>query len=308
MLLLFNTESRKRIESEEVHALIEYKPEDLDNAVMRKIEAFYVNGYSIIDVMIKGATSRHLNLIGEKARRNLIGAEIVENTTQGFSLQILLGDSGFNLDEGLKRLCDVTSLMFRQAVWSLKTSEKNLSTEVIEQHEVHRLVLYLRRRLSSVSHGTSIEPEVYQRGQMGFTLVFKALLDLSDEAAKIVQIADDVAGTFGNDLLEQMKGQCELACGLVDAACAGVLNEDVFMAERAMIDIDLLNEKDKQLRSLIWQDEGSETDSKRLALSLLDSLRAVSKNAFDISGIVLDLNVEKLSNVQKIELAQRTIS
>ena len=79
-------------------------------------------------------------------------------------------------------------------------------------------------------------------------------------------------------------------------------------SERAMIDIDLLSEKDKQLRSLIWQDEGSETDSKRLALSLLDSLRAVSKNAFDISGIVLDLNVEKLSNVQKFELAQRTIS
>ncbi len=296
LLLVFDPISRSVLEDREPGTHIEVSEADSQEVILRRIEASYVSGYSTIEVIGRGAEFKSREAVKERARRNLLGAEVAGYSNNGFSLQILLGNSELKLEDDLKRLYSVCSSVFREAIWSLK--DTNAASIAISQHDdAHRLNLYLMRRLNMfIKSGISKEDELGQWDLLSFIVVVRALQNLSDESTEIAQAVLDLPSALRNDCLNGVLGLSELASRLVEESFVAVLKMDHYGAQSVLREAGAFDERRKEFQSLVFQDGELPIDAKKAILSLLSSLRNATRYARNIVDVVLDLNIEKMES------------
>ena len=171
------------------------KPEPPE-MIIRKIVCLYVQGYNMIKVKFSENSSNSFlkSTIREHVRRQLIGVEIVSDTSDGLILQILLGKSELTIENAMKRMSIVSSAMLEEAVSSLRLTDKRRAQDVIEKDEIERFGAYTSRQiLGSINHdffkeGDDSEPEklaIYLMISRAIENVAKCARDIAEQAIRL---------------------------------------------------------------------------------------------------------------------------
>ncbi len=298
LLITFDIRPLRKLNDQYDRAVVEYQDnEDSQDTILRKIEACYVSGYTIIEVICTSSTSHRLDNLKEKARRNLIGTEIVGYSSSGFTIQVLLGSPELRLNDDLKRVYSVCASMFKEAIRSVKRQDKNAANLTISQSsDVYSLNLYVMRKLNMfIKGGISGDPHHEQWDLLSFIVVIKALQNLSNESIRIARTVLGLQTPFGADFIMGLSMLSDLASRLIDESFVAVLKIDHSGAAEIAKEVATFNEKEEEFQSLIWKDKEVLAESRRAAVSLIDSLRAATRYALDICSVVLDFNIEKFS-------------
>ena len=139
-------------------------PKESIQSTLRMIRALYAIGADIIRVRIKNPqdASRYKNEIKNLARDSFLGSEIIDETSDEITLQILIKHSEFPIEKAVRRMSIVALSANRDAIAALRDRSTSLFDSVISAHnDVNRLGLYIVRQLKY-----GIERNLYR--ELGF--------------------------------------------------------------------------------------------------------------------------------------------
>jgi phosphate uptake regulator len=143
---------------------INIDPKEPPQATVRMIRALYAIGADIIRVHFKNTqdVTKNKTQIKNLARDKFLGSEVIDETQDEITLQILIKHSEFPLEKAVRRMAIVALAANRDAIAALKDRSIVLFDSVISAHnDVNRLGLYIVRQLK---HG--IERNLYR--ELGF--------------------------------------------------------------------------------------------------------------------------------------------
>jgi phosphate uptake regulator len=277
-------------------ALIRVSPNDNPDAIIRKAVSAYLVGHNIIHIRAldqRQLSSTQRDALKIFARHLLVGTEIVTDTQNELTLQVLLSYPELSVQSALRRMSIITSSMHKDAIAALKSLDHQLAKSVIEtDNEVDRFNLYIIRQLKMAVGNPRIVKGIgldNARDCLGYRLVTKSVERTADHATSIAENVLLLKRHINEKVLGTIQKMSATAISMFEAALDSLFKRDFNLAESIIektIEIVSL-EKEAVLSS---QEIGLE-EVANLRL-LIESVRRTAEYASDIAEIVLNLNVE----------------
>ena len=178
--------------------------EDLQST-LRLLQALYVISADIIRVHFKRAAdaSKCKTEIKNFAKDTFLGSEIIDETPDEVTVQILVKHTEFPIEKAVRRMVIVALAAHRDVILALKSGSKELYQNVINaQHDANRLGLYIVRQLKF-----GIEHNMYR--ELGFRtpkefLLYRIIVnDIRDIGENALNIMNNLA-TFQRLVNDQL--------------------------------------------------------------------------------------------------------
>lgn len=190
-----------RESSDEASKLKEYcvntNPKEEPQSTLRMIRALYAIGADIIHIRFKSVEDAERYKAETKSfvRDTFLGSEIIDETDDEVTVQILIKHSEFPIEKAVRRMAIVALSANKDAIAALKSRSTPLFDGVINAHnDVNRLGLYIVRQLKY-----GIERNLYR--ELGFRtpkefLLFRiAVNDIQNIGENALNIINNL-GTF----------------------------------------------------------------------------------------------------------------
>jgi phosphate uptake regulator len=278
-------------------AYIKVTPKDSPNSIIRKTVSTYLLGYNMIH--IKGEDQKQLSgkqrqEIKDFSRLRLVGTEIVIDTPQELTLQVLLSYPELSVQSALRRMSIITASMHKDAITALKELDHQQAREVITtDNEVDRFSLYIIRQLKTAIESPRIIKEIglqNARDCLGYRLVTKSVERTADHAANIAENALSLRKKLGTETIEKLEIMSNMAISMFETAIEALFRQDFNLA-------DSIIERTKDVISIekeavvSYQKDLEEAQYLRL---IVESIRRTAEYASDIAEIVLNLAVKSV--------------
>ncbi len=143
---------------------INVNPKDDPQSTLRMIRALYAIGADIIRIHFRNIedAAKYKTQTKNFVRDNFLGSEIIDETPDEITLQILIKHSEFPIEKAVRRMAIVALAANRDAIAALKDQGNTLFDAVTNAHnDVERLGLYVVRQLKY-----GIERNLYR--ELGF--------------------------------------------------------------------------------------------------------------------------------------------
>jgi len=291
---------RSAVQSENDAGTLYISRPEAPETILRKIVCLYIQGYNMIKVRFSenAGSSYRKSPIRELVRRQLIGVEIVSDTSDGLVLQILLGKSELTIDNALKRMSIVSSAMIEDSIAALKSLDKRLARDVVEKDEIQRFGSYTSRQiLGSINHdffnqGDDSEPEklaIYLMIARAIENVSTCGRDIADQALKLEMPLDpktaEEVGKIGSAVSE-----------IFDSAILAFFKRDSRAAE---VTIEKSKEFSMLVANLLESSRKTAVITPAVAAQLvalvssLESMKTMVYHSIEVSDLVLSLTPEQ---------------
>ncbi|MCH4814536.1 MAG: phosphate uptake regulator PhoU [Saccharolobus sp.] len=251
--------------------------------VSRVIYSLYILGYDRIDIESKsGIFTEDILRKVKDTIRNLIGLEIVSQTTDTIQIQSFLDPTKYTMNNLINRLSNSIKQMLHYLDLGIKESSRTFLQEVIElEREVDRLYYLALRQLLLAQMNRSLAYMIgVKRIQIvGNRILIKAIEEAADE---ISEIALDLLSLHPSDL-EEMKRlwnkinmYIEQTSSVIDHAVKVLAKEDTILINEVMEELRTLR------RVLITEAIISEEMLKEVkSPSLIAVLRALNLRLYN---------------------------
>jgi phosphate uptake regulator len=122
-------ETQKKLDE----ATIRVSPKDNPGSVIRKTVSTYLVGYNLVHIRAekqKQLSAKQRHDVKNFSRNMLVGTEIVTDTPEELTLQVLLSYPELSIQSALRRMSIITASMHRDAITALKTLDSQQAKEV----------------------------------------------------------------------------------------------------------------------------------------------------------------------------------
>jgi len=279
-------------------AFIKVSKKDESDAIIRKVVAAYLVGYNLIHVRAQSReqlSSQQRNALKDFARRYLVGTEIVTDTPNELTLQILLSYPELTVESALRRMSIITSSMHKDSMTALREIDHQLAKAVIDTDtEVDRFNLYMIRQLKLAIANPRIITEIGLTGArdcLGYRLITKSVERTADHAVSIAENVLLLKKRIDDETLRKIENMSALAISAFEDAIDSLFKHDFNLAEGVI-------EKTKEIAKL---EKEAVLSSQKIGIEeiaslrlLIESVRRTAEYASDIAEIVLNLNIESV--------------
>jgi phosphate uptake regulator len=276
-------------------AIIKVSKKDESGAIIRKAVSAYLVGYNLIHVRAQGQeqlSSLQRNALKDFARRYLVGTEIVTDTPNELTLQILLSYPELTVESSLRRMSIITSSMHRDSMTALREIDHQLAKSVIDTDtEVDRFNLYIIRQLKLAIVNPRIITEIglsSARDCLGYRLITKSVERTADHAVSIAENVLLLKKRIDDEALKKIEDMSTLAISAFENAIDSLFKHDFNLAENVI-------ERTKEIAKL---EKEAVLSSQKIGIEeiaslrlLIESVRRTAEYASDIAEIVLNLNI-----------------
>ena len=307
---------RKIMEKEGKNAALKQKeyyinvdPKEPPESALRMIRALYAIGADIIHVHFKNLkdTAKYKAEAKNFIRDKFLGAEIIDETPDQITLQILIKHSEFGIEKAVRRMAIVALAANRDAIASFKDPSTELFESVIHsRNDVNRLGLYIVRQLKF-----GIERNLYR--ELGFSNPKEFLLyriavndieNISENGLNIVnhigafqKLIDSeelfVKNRLDEEAYSQINSYFTLAQQLYEDAVKAVFKRDYKDAEKLISKRESLIPMENELMMLISSKKFDPNVVSILRL-IFDSTRRIMDYSRNMAELTLNRTVEEL--------------
>ena len=292
----------KTIQSEE--AVLEIARDDENSTIIRKLVSLYFLGYKTIQIKPKADRLQpgQRNAIKSAVKGMLMGAEIISDSVDGITIQVLVNLLELSVDGAFKRMLHLAKSMLKDALLAVKEGNIELAKEVIDSDdEVDRFGFYIIRQLK-----IAIQNE-YMLKDMGFTnarqclgyrLIVKNIERTGDHAVLITKDLLEFKRPIKNNIMEKIEDLNDFAVSVLDQACLALFKEDFNLAELAIRRASDASKYEKKMLESIKSIKDEEEAYRIRRMS--ENIIRIAEYASDIAEIVLNMNIEKLLKKPKL--------
>jgi phosphate uptake regulator len=279
-------------------ATIRVTLKDSPDSIIRKTVSTYLVGYNMIHIKTenqKQLSGKQRHDVKDFSRRMLVGTEIVIDTPQELTLQVLLSYPELSVQSALRRMSIITASMHRDAITALKGLDHQQAKEVATtDNEVDRFNLYIVRQLKTAIQNPRIIKEIglqNARDCLGYRLVTKSVERTADHAASIADNVLQLSKQIETETIEKLEEMSNIAVSMFETAIEALFRQDYALAESIV-------EKTKEVISL---EKAAVVSSQKMDIEeapylrlIIESIRRTAEYASDIAEIVLNLTVESI--------------
>ncbi len=261
--------------------------------MMRAALSCYIDGCTRIILRAKGKSflPTHLEDLREFVKRNIIGAEIVSESSKEVVIQVFLGPPEFPFDQALRRVYWIMSNMMNNLLKVLEEEcDEELASSIVKSDDdVDRLVYYLSRQLKMSLRSVKVMEET------GLTDL-KDAVDYGLIVKFLERIADHIVNSARIFMGENHIGR-ELRTKMVKALKEAKSNFDDAIEALFSLDYERIEDIVERSRKLRWKLKdliNRSTKEERGVLSLLaEHLARVSEYSSDIAEIVMSMALRR---------------
>lgn len=290
--------SESAVQQERDEAVIKVESKDSPDSVIRKTVSAYVVGYTMIHIKAekqKQLSTKQRYELKNFSRHMLVGTEIVTDTPQELTLQVLLSYPELSIQSALRRMSIITASMQRDAMTALKGSDSQHAKEVLTtDNEVDRFNLYIVRQLKTAIQNPRIIKEIglqNARDCLGYRLVTKSVERTADHAANIAENVLRLKKKLDPSTIEKLEKMSDIAVSMFETAIESLFRQDYALAESIV-------EKTKDViaieKEAVASSQTMDVEEAPYVRLIIESIRRIAEYASDIAEIVLNLTVESI--------------
>jgi phosphate uptake regulator len=279
-------------------AYIKTSPNDNPDAIMRTAISAYLNGYNVLHIRSQNQkllSSKTRNHLKNFARNYLVGTEIVIDTPNELTLQVLLNYPELTVHNALSRMSIIAASMHRESLAALNDLDYQAAKAVIEtDREVNRFGLYIVRLLKLAVSNPRVVKDIglnNQRECIGYRLIAKSVERTADHATKMAENTLLLKSPAHPELLEKINQLSVLANSMFENAMEALFKRDFNLAESV---IEKLAQAHKFEKEAILLTQGIKIDEIVNLRLLIESVRRTAEYASDISEVVLNMTIESV--------------
>ena len=296
----------------EATALVLYN--DGVDSLKRKIVSVYLAGYKIIH--LKSKTGRinpaQRDAVREVVRRNLVGTEIITDSSDVITIQVLLTLPELSVNTAVRRMFLIASSMHKDAMSSLAELNYELAKEVIKSDdEVDRFSLYILRNLVMATQNERILREIGLKSTadcLSYRVAVKSIERVADHASGIADKCIKIQEKIPKDVYQKVERMSNLSLAALNDSVEAFLRRDYVMAD-SVVDkaknvpslendiISFLNKEDK-----IISPEHVNTNVRLM----LEDIRRTAEHASDIAEAAMNQTIGEVITVEKRQINHNT--
>jgi phosphate uptake regulator len=279
-------------------ATIKVTNKDHPDALIRKTVSAYLVGYNLIHIKSDGQkqlSAKQRHDVKNFSRNMLVGTEIVTDTPEELTLQVLLSYPELSIQSALRRMSIITASMHRDAITALKELNQLQAIEVVTtDNEVDRFNLYIVRQLKTAIQNPRIIKEIglrTARDCLGYRLVTKSVERAADHAANIAENISHLNKKLDKETADKLEEMSNIAVSMFETAIEALFRQDYVLAETIVEKREDLVAIEK--KAVVSSQKIDIEDTPYLRL-IIESIRRTAEYASDIAEIVLNLTVESI--------------
>jgi len=278
------------------------------NSLKRKIVSMYLAGYNIINLKSKfGRINSHQrDAVREVVRRNLVGTEIIADSSDLITIQVLLTFPELSVNTAVRRMFLLATSMHRDALISLNELNSELANAIIKSDdEVDRFSLYILRNLVIATKNERILNDIGLKKTsdcLSYRHAVKSIERIADHASKFAEKTLSIKETIPNDILDGIKKMTDLSLQDLNDSVEAFLRRDYLMADKIVDRKEEVQILENNIVSLLDNtDYGIFNPYKIFIKLLLQDLRRTAEYASDIAEEALNQTIGEVINIEKIE-------
>jgi phosphate uptake regulator len=280
-------------------ATIKVSPEDSSEALIRKTVSVYLLGYNIIHIRAKDqqkeVSSTHRNAVKTFARNMLVGTEIVTDTSNNLTLQVLLSYPELSVPSALRRMSIITASMHKDAITALRNIDHQLAKDVrATDYEVNRFHLYIIRQLKMAIQNPRIITEIGLQAPndcLGYRLITKMVERTADHATNIAKYVQRLKKQLDEEFLQAIQEMNKVAISSFETAIESLFRLDYDLADSVIAKANQITSLEK--KALLASKETDIEEAANIRL-VIESVRRIAEYSMDIAEVVLNMTVESV--------------
>lgn len=264
--------------------------------LVRRVISAYLMGYNIIQVKNpeKRIDLKQRYAVKEFVKRKLVGTEILSETPNELTLQVLLSYPELSVNDALRRMSVITISMHRDAIEALSSGNPQLAREVVAMDdEADRFSLYIVRLLKEAASDRRILQEIGLHSPkecLGYRLITKSVERVADHAADIAEnsLMLTLSG-LSEDVVNELRSMSSSAIKLFERAMNS-LYEWSYKSADAVLEgiVETRGMEASALQKIIKNAPPEDVPSLRL---ILESILRTAEYGSDIAEAVLNMTI-----------------
>jgi len=273
---------------------VDISPREEANSIVRRIISLYLVGSSLISVRANGGriSSAQREVIKDVAKRKLIGAEIVGESSQGVLIQVLLSYPELSVENALKRMATMAMSMHRDAVLALEELDRDLCNQIISMDdEVDRFSLYIIRQLKFAVQNQRLINEIglrEPRDCLGYRLITNYIEGAADHAVEMAENIVTIHDRPERQVLERIRAMSTKVCSVFEDSIKAIFERDYRLGDGVVARARNMAKTKADVAELITRYGRRDAPSLRL---IMESLRRTAEAAGNIGEVVLNMTV-----------------
>lgn len=278
-------------------ATIDIKPDDEGPQITRKLISLYLLGFNTINVKPKVGRLKpsQRNAVKEAVKGILMGTEIIADSTEGITIQVLINLFELSVDGALKRMLIIAKSMQNDALLALVEANFDLAKEVIaSDDEVDRFSFYIIRQLKIAIQNEHMLKEMgieFPHHCLGYRLIVKNVERVGDHATELAKGLLEFKKPIRKSVLEPIEEMSTFALSVLDEACLSLFKKDFGQAELTVQKSSEISKYEKKVLDGLKSIRDDEEIYRVRRMN--ENIRRIAEYASDIAEIVMNMTIEK---------------
>lgn len=263
-------------------------------ALPRIIIAFYLVGYDTIRIKLDRKDHLAYREAIRKILDYLIGVEIVEDTNDSMTLEIMVDYKRMMTNQILQRMYSIDRSMLLDLGKAFKNMDTELAKDVIvREREIDRLYFLVVRQLKSAVEYQQIAEKLgikNQRDCLGYRIAVKVLERIADHIENIAKSYIQLAGGQQDLQLDEFMKLSSNVLVIFEKSVQALFARNSEEAEKVFKELKEIEKFHSGISNELLQPRN--VQSAILQKSMLDSLGRIASYSGDIAEIAINMSVD----------------
>ena len=264
------------------------------DALERILIAFYLVGYDTIKIKL----DRKNHLAYRESIRNildyLIGVEIVEDTNEAMTLEIMLDYKRMSTLQILQRMFSIDRSMLLDLGKALKNMDIGLAKDIIvREKEIDRLYFLVVRQLKSAVEYQQVAEKLgieSQRDCLGYRIVVKVLERIADHIEIIAKSYIQLLEVQKETRLDEFIDLTNNMVVTFEKSIQALFTRNGEMAETVFNELKKVGKSHSDISKELFKIE--DIQSAIIMKTMLDSLGRIASYSGDIAEVAINMSTE----------------
>jgi phosphate uptake regulator len=277
-------------------------------SLQRKVISIYLAGYNTMH--LKSKTGRispaQRDAVREVVRRNLVGTEIIADSSDAITIQVLLTLPELSVNTAVRRMFLIASSMHKDAMLSLSEMNHELANAVIKSDdEVDRFSLYILRNLVIATQNERVLREIGLKRPadcLSYRVAVKSIERIADHSFGIAENCLKIEEQeISKEVFEKIEKMSQLSLVIFNDSVEAFLRRDYVMADSVVDKVENIRSLENDLISFLNREDkmtSNEPVNSNIRL-ILEDIRRTAEHASDIAEAAMNQTIGEVVIVER---------
>jgi len=225
-----------------------------------------------------------------------MGAEIIADSSDGITIQIMINLGELSVDGAFKRMMLLAKSMQNDALLAIKEGNVELAKEVVDSDDdVDRFGFYIIRQLTiAIENAFMLEEMGFRSSKecLGYRVIVKNIERLADHAVRISKDCIDYKKPIKGKAFTAIQEMSDFALDVIDKSTLALFKNDYNLAEESIQESEKIVDYETKIANITKTLRNDEEFFRIRKIS--DNVKRIAEYASDIGEIVVNMNIEKV--------------